>query len=215
MQAAPPPAIRINALLIEFALDTSSRFLFPAYSILEYGPGFKSCTASFLVKRKVSDTEDLAHYRDCAAALHTIAGADRDSNPPISQTAVDDITFWQPVTVRFACENGNVLEILARVVKPPNEVRAWMERVLAGDEQADEPPSKPPSAGPAGAATATGPLQPTTTATNGIKQEGGEKKNNEVDAKQEPKYPPGSLRADSRKLAMRLPKEDKGKENEA
>lgn len=46
--------------------------------------------------------------------------------------------YYQPVTIRICSANPKVLEPLARVVKPPDEVRRYMEEVMDRAERAPE-----------------------------------------------------------------------------
>ncbi|KAF2102748.1 hypothetical protein NA57DRAFT_71733 [Rhizodiscina lignyota] len=199
---AHPQNIRITALLIEFALDTSSRFLFPPNTILEYAPGFKSCTASFLIKRKAKQAEDAPRYIELARIAQR--GKERTSKDKEPQKP-EEMDFWQPVTVRFQCDRPDILQYLGRVVKPAEEVKAWMEKVLNGEPGQPKAVVKPEASKDAN-------TQPSSEAAPVVVKE--EPKENSNGTSSEPKASrTGIARAESRRLAMRLPKEDKGKEN--
>ena len=194
-----PQNVRISAVLVEFALDQTSRFLFPPNTILEYMPGFTQCLASFLVKRKAKDAEDSVRYLDLARRVQSDAQSAHAANKE-----PEDMEFWQPVTVLFKCDNPNTLHVLGRVVRPAEQVRTWMERVLNGGPEKQDDDTKASVVQPNGpngsnAPASTVKVEPKDDANGSI----GDSKALNV----------GMARAESRKLAMRLPKEDKGKEN--
>lgn len=219
-QQRTTPFINVKHVLVEFEKDTSSRFLFPENSILEYGPGFRSCTVSFLVKRKAKDAEDPARYLDLAEAQRKPSDAGKKA---------EDIEFWQPATVLFQCDatNPSLLTWFSRCVNKASEVGLWMEKVLLGEDDAAFKPSKTDGKGsnlqdldkggvklpadhaarPAG----DGVVKPTGDS-NVKSPEDAEKDkvkkeddSNGVTASREP----ARMRAESRKLAIRLPKEEK------
>ena len=80
------------------------RYLFTKYSILEYYPGATQVIVSFLVTRKGSE-----------------AASKRYKNTG---------NYYQPVTMRLSSLQPRVLEPLARIVAPPDEVREYMESVF-------------------------------------------------------------------------------------
>lgn len=80
------------------------RFLFPRFSILEYLPGGTQVIVSFLVIRKGSTVASKA-YRDT-------------------------LTYYQPVTMRLSASASRILEPLARIVAPPDEVRKYMNSIF-------------------------------------------------------------------------------------
>lgn len=80
------------------------RFLFPRLSILEYIPGGTQVIVSFLIIRK--------------------------GGVAVSKGYKDDTSYYQPVTMRLIAQNPRVLEPLARVVAPPDEVKNYMNGVF-------------------------------------------------------------------------------------
>lgn len=99
---APKPDI--SAVVFEFVGGNGDRYLFPKYSILEYLPGGQ-VIASFLIVRKGS-------------------AADARCYDP-------SLDYYQPVTIRLWTNgSGKQLESLAKVVKPPEEVRRYMDDVM-------------------------------------------------------------------------------------
>ncbi|KAI1174436.1 hypothetical protein F4777DRAFT_384677 [Nemania sp. FL0916] len=101
----PPPSAKpdIAAVVLEFAGGTGDRYLFPKYSILEYSADGTEVVASFLIVRRGSKLEH---------------GGDR---------ALD---YYQPITLRLHSQTPKVLEHLARVVAPQNEVQRYMDDVM-------------------------------------------------------------------------------------
>lgn len=80
------------------------RFLFPRFSILEYIPGGTQVIVSFLIVRK--------------------------GGVAVSKGYQDNTGYYQPVTMRLTAQNPRVLEPLARVVAPPDEVQSYMNSVF-------------------------------------------------------------------------------------
>lgn len=102
-------------------------------------------------------------------------------------------------------ENPNVLQWLGRVTKPAEEVRNWMEKMLNGEAEQQKPVVKSEAPKDAGF------KDPNAASSTEVKEE---PKENPIEKVSEQKaLPKGVARAESRRLAMRLPKEDKGKEN--
>ena len=103
----PPPKPDISAIVFEFAGGTGDRYLFPKFSLLEYVPvpSGQQVLASFLLVRKGSKAE----Y-------------------PMADPLLD---YYQPLTIRLFTHAGRHLEHLARVVAPPDEVRRYMDDVMA------------------------------------------------------------------------------------
>ncbi|KAH8156252.1 hypothetical protein CIB48_g11993 [Xylaria polymorpha] len=108
----PPPPTKpdIAAVVLEFAGGTGDRYLFPKYSILEFSADGTEVVASFLIVRRGSKLE---------------YGGDR---------ALD---YYQPVTLRLHSQTPKVLENLARVVAPEDEVRRYMNDVLENMTRAE------------------------------------------------------------------------------
>ncbi|KAK3305659.1 uncharacterized protein B0T15DRAFT_434734 [Chaetomium strumarium] len=103
----PPPKPDISAVVFEFAGGTGDRYLFPKFSLLEYVqvPSGQQVIASFLLVRKGSKAE----Y-------------------PLADPELD---YYEPMTIRLFAHTGRHLEHLARVVAPPDEVRRYMDDVMA------------------------------------------------------------------------------------
>lgn len=80
------------------------RYSFPRLSILEYYPGGTQVIVSFLVVRKGSEAASKG-YKSAA-------------------------TYYQPVTMRLSSLQPRILEPLARIVAPPDEVRRYMDSVF-------------------------------------------------------------------------------------
>ncbi|OBT85967.1 hypothetical protein VE02_04797 [Pseudogymnoascus sp. 03VT05] len=95
----------LSCVVFEFVGGNGDRYLFPKYSILEYVPGGQ-VIASFLIVRKGS------------------AGEGGGYDPALD--------YYQPVTMRLWTGQGRQLESLARVVRPQEEVRRWMDGVMEG-----------------------------------------------------------------------------------
>ncbi|KAI3322637.1 hypothetical protein HD806DRAFT_522979 [Xylariaceae sp. AK1471] len=108
----PPPATKpdIAAVVLEFAGGTGDRYLFPKYSILEFSAEGTQVVASFLIVRKGSKLE---------------YGGD---------PALD---YYQPVTLRLHSHSPKVLENLARVVAPQDEVQRYMDDVMENMTRAE------------------------------------------------------------------------------
>lgn len=80
---------------------TGDRFSFPRFSILEYLYGGTQVIVSFLVIRRGS-TATSGKYKG-------------------------NMSYYQPITMRLTSPNPKVLELLARVVAPPDEARRYMD----------------------------------------------------------------------------------------
>lgn len=80
------------------------RYSFPKFSILEYYPGGTQVIVSFLIVRKGSEAASKG-YKSTA-------------------------TYYQPVTMRLSSLQPRILEPLARIVAPPDEVRRYMDSVF-------------------------------------------------------------------------------------
>ncbi|KAI0191009.1 hypothetical protein EV127DRAFT_429606 [Xylaria flabelliformis] len=106
----PPPKPDIAAVVLEFAGGTGDRYLFPKYSILEFSADGTEVVASFLIVRRGSKLE---------------YGGDR---------ALD---YYQPVTLRLHSQTPKILENLARVVAPEDEVRRYMDDVMENMTRAE------------------------------------------------------------------------------
>ncbi|TGJ81728.1 hypothetical protein E0Z10_g7057 [Xylaria hypoxylon] len=108
----PPPSTKpdIAAIVLEFAGGTGDRYLFPKYSILEFSTEGTQVVASFLIVRRGSKLE---------------YGGDRT------------LDYYQPVTLRLHSHSPKVLENLARVVAPQDEVQRYMDDVMENMTRAE------------------------------------------------------------------------------
>ena len=108
----PPPSAKpdISAVVLEFAGGTGDRYLFPKYSILEFSADYTQVVASFLIVRRGSKLE---------------YGGDRE------------LDYYQPVTTRLHSHSPKVLENLARVVAPQDEVQLYMDDVMENMTRAE------------------------------------------------------------------------------
>jgi len=94
----------IIAVVFEFSAGSGDRYLFPKHSVLEYLPGGTRVVASFLVVWK---------------------GSASDSGPYDPK-----LDYYQPVTINFSTPYARLLEPLARVVAPLEEVRKYMDDIM-------------------------------------------------------------------------------------
>ncbi|KAI0536085.1 hypothetical protein GGR58DRAFT_408397 [Xylaria digitata] len=108
----PPPATKpeIAAIVLEFSGGTGDRYLFPKYSILEFSAEGTQVVASFLIVRRGSKLE---------------YGGDRT------------LDYYQPVTLRLHSHSPKVLENLARVVAPQDDVQRYMNDVMENMTRAE------------------------------------------------------------------------------
>lgn len=93
----------ISAIVFDLG-GGGDRFLFPRFSILEYIPGGTQVIVSFLIIKK-GGVAAFKGYKDSTS-------------------------YYQPVTMRLMAQNPRVLEPLARVVAPPDEVKTHMNSVF-------------------------------------------------------------------------------------
>ena len=93
----------INSIVFDFG-GTGDRFSLPRFSILEYLYGGTQVIVSFLVIRRGS-TAKAGKYKDTKS-------------------------YYQPVTMRLSTPHPRVLQPLAKVVAPPDEVRRYMDSVF-------------------------------------------------------------------------------------
>ncbi|KAL8776642.1 MAG: hypothetical protein Q9203_006518 [Teloschistes exilis] len=94
----------IVSMVFDFT-PNGDRFLFPRFSILEFLPGGMQVLASFLVIRKGSEAMTPGEYNKTT-------------------------TYYQPVTLRLSAPFARMLEPLARVVAPPDEVKKYMNGIF-------------------------------------------------------------------------------------
>lgn len=80
------------------------RYSFPKFSILEYYPGGTQVIVSFLIARKGSEAASKGYK--------------------------NTVTYYQPVTMRLSSLQPRILEPLARIVAPPDEVRRYMDSLF-------------------------------------------------------------------------------------
>lgn len=93
----------INSIVFDFG-GTGDRFSFPRFSILEYLYGGTQVIVSFLVIRR-GGTAKSGKYKDTRS-------------------------YYQPITMRLSTPHPRILEPLARIVAPPEEVRRYMDSVF-------------------------------------------------------------------------------------
>ena len=93
----------IKSIVFDFG-GSGDRFSFPKFSILEYLYGGTQVIVSFLVIGRGS-TANSGKYKD-------------------------NRSYYQPVTMRLSTPHPRVLEPLARIVAPPDEVRRYMDSVF-------------------------------------------------------------------------------------
>ena len=93
----------INSIVFDFG-GTGDRFSFPRFSILEYVYGGTQVVVSYLVIRRGSAAKP-GKYKDTKS-------------------------YYQPVTMRLSTSHPRILEPLAKVVAPPEEVRRYMDSVF-------------------------------------------------------------------------------------
>ena len=93
----------ISAIVFDFG-GTGDRFSFPRFSILEYLPGGNQVIVSFLVIRK--------------------------GDPSLPGKYKENLSYYQPVTMRLSTPQSRTLEPLAKVVAPAEEVRRYMDSVF-------------------------------------------------------------------------------------
>ena len=100
----------INSIVFDFG-GTGDRFSMPRFSILEYLYGGTQVFVSFLVIRR-GNTAKAGKYKDTKS-------------------------YYQPVTMRLTTQQPRVLQPLAKVVAPPEEVRRYMDSVFDKMSRAD------------------------------------------------------------------------------
>ena len=93
----------INSIVFDFG-GTGDRFSFPRFSILEYLYGGTQVIVSFLIIRRGNTTKP-GKYKD-------------------------NRNYYQPVTMRLSTPHQRILEPLAKIVAPPDEVRRYMDSVF-------------------------------------------------------------------------------------
>lgn len=93
----------VNSIVFDFG-GTGDRFSFPRFSILEYVYGGTQVVVSFLVIRRGSIAKP-GKYKDTKS-------------------------YYQPVTMRLSTSHPRILEPLAKIVAPPEEVRRYMDSVF-------------------------------------------------------------------------------------
>ena len=107
----PPPQARqeTTGIAFDFTAGNGDRFLMPKESILEYHPGYTSVTISFL-------------------HLHNGSDASSTDNSSNRANAVN-LDYYQPITIQLQ-GNSKHLELLAKIVKPQEEVVKYMDEVM-------------------------------------------------------------------------------------
>lgn len=94
----------IHSIVFDFS-TTSDRFLIPRFTIAEYLPGNTQVVLSFLIIRRGSTAASTAKYNK-------------------------NKSYYQPVTMRLSCPNPRILEPIAKVLAPQDEVRRYMDGVF-------------------------------------------------------------------------------------
>ena len=118
----PPPPLHV---LLEFAQNSTDRFLFPRNSILEYSAGGMSLLASFLVVKKVDENGRPETTESKKESKKKAENGTDETNVEKPKSQLKE--QFQPVTVRFDCpSDSNVLQVLGRVVAPVEEVQKYM-----------------------------------------------------------------------------------------
>jgi hypothetical protein len=107
----PPSKPDISGVVFEFSGGNGDRYLFPKFSILEYGPAQGHLIASFLIVRKGSA-----------------------SDSPSYDPALD---YYQPITIRLFANQHRQLDALQKVVAPPDEVRRYMDDIMENMTRAE------------------------------------------------------------------------------
>ena len=100
----------INSIVFDFG-GTGDRFSIPRFSILEYLYGGTQVIVSFLVIRRGSLAK-IGKYKDTKS-------------------------YYQPVTMRLSTPHPRILQPLAKIVAPPEEVRRYMDSVFDKMSRAD------------------------------------------------------------------------------
>lgn len=93
----------INSVVFDFG-GAGDRFSFPRFSILEYLYGGTQVIVSFLIIRR-GNAAKAGKYKDTKS-------------------------YYQPVTMRLSMPQPRILQPLAKVVAPPDEVRRYMDSVF-------------------------------------------------------------------------------------
>ena len=94
----------IHSVVFDFS-TSSDRFLLPRLSIVEYLPGNTQVVLSFLVIRRGSTASAPSNYNKTRS-------------------------YYQPVTIRLSCPNPRILEPIAKVLAPQDEVRRYMDGIF-------------------------------------------------------------------------------------
>lgn len=144
---------------------TGDRYLFPVNTILDYFPGRVSVIASFLATKKFDPSAPLSESSGnpatgktkgkkgkAASNLGTPAAedaptqtsgqqaesksTDAEKSDPTPKTNPNIKEYYQPVTMRLFGD-AKVLEPLARVVRPAEQVREYMNDIMDRMERAD------------------------------------------------------------------------------
>ncbi|OAA60591.1 hypothetical protein SPI_05715 [Niveomyces insectorum RCEF 264] len=122
----PPPKVDVSAVVFEFAGGTGDRYLFPKFSILEQTTtpqGVPEVIASFLIVRKGSASEyggdpDLDYYQPITVRLQVA---------PASHSLSSSFSL---LSSSSSSANPKLLDYLARVVAPVDEVRRYMDNIM-------------------------------------------------------------------------------------
>ena len=114
MKPKPPSTSKtvLSGVVFEFTESSGTRYLFPRKSILEYVHGTNEVIVSFLITRR--------------------------GNAEFGDKYDEDQEYYTPVNAKLIADSPRLLEILAKVVEPPDEVRKYMTEVMEKSELAGE-----------------------------------------------------------------------------
>lgn len=101
----------VTGVVLEFSNGNGDRYSFPKFSILEFIPCSNQVIVSFLIIRKGSDAETPLY------------------NP--------ELDYYQPMTIRLYAHQTRILDALRKAVESPENVRAWMNKVMEECQRAE------------------------------------------------------------------------------
>ncbi|POS85873.1 hypothetical protein EPUL_001998 [Erysiphe pulchra] len=101
----------VTGVVLEFSNGNGDRYSFPKFSILEFIPCSNQVIVSFLIIRKGSDAESPSY------------------NP--------ELDYYQPMTIRLHVHQTRQLDALRKAVESPENVRAWMNKVMEECQRAE------------------------------------------------------------------------------
>jgi hypothetical protein len=100
----------VSAVIFEFISGSRDRFLFPKYSILE-NLLEGHVTASFLIVRRGSNNESKSYNHE--------------------------LDYYQPFTIRLYTHLPKRIDLLSKVVAPPDEVQKYMDDIMENTTKAE------------------------------------------------------------------------------